>query len=384
MKSYRLNKQTDKYLIWLYLICYLFLTDNYYLFIEATCRSPIGDPKCCIGKKPNCYGYSENDGSKSMTDYRYVITNKTCFCDEHCVVTNDCCPDYHELCDPRTVDCEVNEWGPWTSCSQPCGQGWKVRRRSILKRPGLGGKRCPTLEERRSCYNYKCPPRRVGRSDTLMIPYIPHVKNEVAHLLPVRGDVLGWTRLYDMRWDVRRKLYLGRLIKMNKTEEPEPDPYCTIYEITQVNAACEMQNLLWQLNRESRSYPQHKYRSFRHNKRQAVTFSRSTYWNSAVNNPLYNYAGQSGFTKKHADDTETHAWLTHVSLLRTGQQICVTCYPVYMREDLGYRCTGSGLLNIETRWRALRTSDCQGRFKMISMPQRSCTCGRSAASFVFV
>lgn len=47
---------------------------------------------------------------------------------------------------------------------------------------------------------------------------------EVAHLLPVHGDVLDLTRRYDMRFDVRRKLYLGRLIKMNKTEQPEPDP----------------------------------------------------------------------------------------------------------------------------------------------------------------
>lgn len=46
----------------------------------------------------------------------------------------------------------------------------------------------------------------------------------MAHLLPVRGDVLDLTRRYDMRFDVRRKLYLGRLIKMNKTEQPEPDP----------------------------------------------------------------------------------------------------------------------------------------------------------------
>ncbi|VEL21737.1 unnamed protein product [Protopolystoma xenopodis] len=77
-----------------------------------------------------------------------------------------------------------------------------------------------------------------------------------------------------------------------------------------------------------------------------------------------------------------HAWLNHAALLRPRQQICVTCYPTYMRPDLGHQCRGTGITNIPTRWRALRTADCHGQFKMIGAPKRACTCGEGSAAFL--
>ena len=74
-------------------------------------------------------------------------------------------------------------------------------------------------------------------------------------------------------------------------------------------------------------------------------------------------------------------WLS-TSYLRPGQQICATCYPKYMRSELGNRCPGTGYPGQTSRWRALNTFDCQGTFRMISVPQRACACRRQPTSFI--
>lgn len=48
---------------------------------------------------------------------------------------------------------------------------------------------------------------------------------EVANLLPVDGDMENKIKQFDMRWDIRRKLYYGRLIQQNKTDTPDPEPW---------------------------------------------------------------------------------------------------------------------------------------------------------------
>ncbi|CAH8446817.1 unnamed protein product [Heterobilharzia americana] len=389
----------SKYLHWVMLFL-IYLTLNHIITIESTgCRLPNGTPLCCTGREKQCFVYKPIVQSSISRYYpwkKYRVTRHSnsldrCYCDESCVVTGDCCHDYHSICRKSKVDCRVSEWGPWTSCSYACGPSVSTRYRQVEIKPVNGGKPCPDLNETKPCTGENCA--RFGRSGTLMVPYVYDIKAEVAHLLPVRGDVLDLTRRYDMRFDVRRKLYLGRLIKMNKTEQPEPDPYCAIYEITHTNQACQAHNLLWQFSSSGDQYPSYYYpnryrRNYNYNG-QPITFSRSSF----MHERRYNTLGNIGMNKNRhnnnnngdvADDMNTQSWITHAALLIPGQQICVTCYPTYMREDLGYRCTGSGLPNIETRWRALRTSDCQGRFRMVSMPQRSCTCGRGSASFVFV
>lgn len=47
---------------------------------------------------------------------------------------------------------------------------------------------------------------------------------ELANLLPVQGDIVETIKQFDMRWDIRRKLYYGRLIQQNKTDIPDPEP----------------------------------------------------------------------------------------------------------------------------------------------------------------
>ncbi|KAH8853032.1 Somatomedin-B and thrombospondin type-1 domain-containing protein [Schistosoma japonicum] len=391
----QLNIQLNsKYIHWVTLFLFYAAINQITSVISSGCLQPNGMSMCCAGREKKCFVYKSIVQSSisryyPWKKYRSVAGQSSprdrCYCDESCVITGDCCHDYHYICQKTKVDCTVSEWGPWTSCEYACGHSVSTRYRQVQIKPSTNGKPCPELNETRPCIGHNCASKRFGRSGTLMLPYIYDIKAEVAHLLPVRGDVLDLTRRYDMRFDVRRKLYLGRLIKMNKTEQPEPDPYCAIYEITYTNEACQTQNLLWQFSSSHDQYPSYYYpnRYKRHNSYngQSVTFSRNTF----LHERRYNLLGNHGMNKNWDNDySNPESWSTHSGLLTPGQQICVTCYPTYMREDLGYRCTGSGLPNIETRWRALRTFDCQGRFRVVSMPQRSCTCGRGSASFVFV
>eukprot|EP01013_Petalomonas_cantuscygni_P015357 TRINITY_DN3164_c0_g1_i1.p1 TRINITY_DN3164_c0_g1~~TRINITY_DN3164_c0_g1_i1.p1 ORF type:complete len:6949 (+),score=1286.42 TRINITY_DN3164_c0_g1_i1:147-20993(+) len=44
-------------------------------------------------------------------------------------------------------DCQLAEWGPWTPCSQPCGEGaYRERRRSILQMPTGDGQSCSAVD----------------------------------------------------------------------------------------------------------------------------------------------------------------------------------------------------------------------------------------------
>ncbi|XP_026503553.1 thrombospondin type-1 domain-containing protein 7B [Terrapene carolina triunguis] len=64
---------------------------------------------------------------------------------------------------PCTMDCVVNDWSEWSSCSHSCSsknaEGKQSRTKSILALPGEGGKPCPphrALQEYRLCNDHIC------------------------------------------------------------------------------------------------------------------------------------------------------------------------------------------------------------------------------------
>lgn len=57
---------------------------------------------------------------------------------------------------PCPVDCEVSEWGPWTSCSEECGGGIQERTRTVTEPARYGGA-CFPLEEEKACNEDPCP-----------------------------------------------------------------------------------------------------------------------------------------------------------------------------------------------------------------------------------
>ena len=55
------------------------------------------------------------------------------------------------------IDCIVASWGTWNPCSRTCGTGYQGRSRKATQRPNYAGKKCPDLEEHRSCATNTCP-----------------------------------------------------------------------------------------------------------------------------------------------------------------------------------------------------------------------------------
>ncbi|CBZ54470.1 putative thrombospondin type 1 domain-containing protein [Neospora caninum Liverpool] len=53
-------------------------------------------------------------------------------------------------------DCEVSEWGDWSSCSATCGGGVRKRGRQVMKPPSNGGRPCPPLTDFDACGLASC------------------------------------------------------------------------------------------------------------------------------------------------------------------------------------------------------------------------------------
>lgn len=109
-----------------------------------------------------------------------------CYCDHACLRLDDCCPDYRDFCSVR--DCVLSEWGPWTQCpfedvdndlasssSEPIQEGcnyttkqghprFSERHRVVLHQAMNGGRKCPSLVQRKLCPNPKrnCRPTTIN------------------------------------------------------------------------------------------------------------------------------------------------------------------------------------------------------------------------------
>ncbi|XP_070571451.1 somatomedin-B and thrombospondin type-1 domain-containing protein-like isoform X2 [Ptychodera flava] len=112
---------------------------------------------CCKKRDMSCESYGRR------LDRRYG----TCFCDESCVGSRDCCVDYTTVC--KASDCEVSEWSHWSGCSVYCGVGYSERRRYVTKQAENGGAKCPPLSQQRGCYGSYCQPNQLMTEGIAMI-----------------------------------------------------------------------------------------------------------------------------------------------------------------------------------------------------------------------
>merc|ERR1719443_1661751 len=55
------------------------------------------------------------------------------------------------------VDCTVSDWKPWSACSATCGTGTKTRSRDATVEAQHGGKDCDALEASETCKEKECP-----------------------------------------------------------------------------------------------------------------------------------------------------------------------------------------------------------------------------------
>ncbi|XP_053571100.1 somatomedin-B and thrombospondin type-1 domain-containing protein [Bombina bombina] len=98
--------------------------------------------KCCKGRDMSCVSQG----------WRMDRIYGTCFCDQACKLTGDCCYDYRQACPARA--CVVGEWSHWSGCANQCEPTMRVRQRQVKQEPENGGDPCPPLEEKAGCLEY--------------------------------------------------------------------------------------------------------------------------------------------------------------------------------------------------------------------------------------
>ncbi|XP_041748254.1 somatomedin-B and thrombospondin type-1 domain-containing protein isoform X2 [Coregonus clupeaformis] len=107
---------------------------------------------CCTGRDPSCI----SKGWRADRSYG------TCYCDQACTFTLDCCHDYELAC--PAVSCVVSEWSAWSGCAEPCRATVRMRSRQVLQEPQNGGEPCLHVEEHAGCAEYKDHPRQCSKS----------------------------------------------------------------------------------------------------------------------------------------------------------------------------------------------------------------------------
>ncbi|CAE7739327.1 Sspo [Symbiodinium sp. CCMP2592] len=67
--------------------------------------------------------------------------------------------DEEEADDGAVQDCEYNDWGKWTQCSETCGGGSRKRTRTVKTKAQNGGKACEAAEKKQTeeCNTKECP-----------------------------------------------------------------------------------------------------------------------------------------------------------------------------------------------------------------------------------
>ncbi|XP_071237172.1 somatomedin-B and thrombospondin type-1 domain-containing protein [Salvelinus alpinus] len=107
---------------------------------------------CCTGHDRSCV----SKGWRADRSYG------TCYCDQACTSTLDCCHDYEFAC--PAVSCVLSEWTAWSGCGEPCRATVRIRSREVLQEPRNGGKPCPHVEEHAGCAEYREHHRQCGKS----------------------------------------------------------------------------------------------------------------------------------------------------------------------------------------------------------------------------
>uniref|UniRef100_A0A8D2IRD6 Somatomedin B and thrombospondin type 1 domain containing n=1 Tax=Varanus komodoensis TaxID=61221 RepID=A0A8D2IRD6_VARKO len=175
-------------------------------FCEARGWAPAGpgrEGRCCPGRDPTC----------ASTGWRADRAYGTCFCDEACRRTGDCCYDYAQAC--PASPCIVEEWSQWSGCAEQCKPNFRVRTRVIQQEPKNGGEPCPPLEEKAGCLEYNTYERKNCGDE-----YVPAF-------------------ITTSEYNKERK---ERARNPNWSSEAEDSSYCVEFRTESLSLSCSMEN----------------------------------------------------------------------------------------------------------------------------------------------
>ncbi|XP_063779990.1 somatomedin-B and thrombospondin type-1 domain-containing protein [Pseudophryne corroboree] len=155
--------------------------------------------KCCKGRDMTCV----SKGWWLGKVYR------TCFCDQVCQTTGDCCYDYTQACPARA--CIVGEWSHWSGCANQCTPSYRLRRRQVLQEAENSGEPCPNLEEKAGC-----------------LEYLTHQGTECGHL-----HVPAFITTFEYNKERKR-----RAVSSDWASHTEDSGYCVEFQIESLSPAC--------------------------------------------------------------------------------------------------------------------------------------------------
>jgi len=91
-------------------------------------------------------------------------------------------------------DCEVGSWTSWSGCSKICGGGTQTRSRKVTQERNNGGKKCPSLEQTRSCNTQGCYSFKLRAATGNEIVYMTEDGEDTKYELEK-----GWNTLYSSK-----------------------------------------------------------------------------------------------------------------------------------------------------------------------------------------
>ncbi|XP_035267991.1 somatomedin-B and thrombospondin type-1 domain-containing protein [Anguilla anguilla] len=167
----------------------------------GTCRLAEGgcQGKCCPGTDRSC----------TATDWRMDRVYGTCYCDDTCQRTKDCCFDHPTVCPAQS--CVVSQWSHWSGCAEKCRPAMRVRRRQVEQQARNSPDICPPLEERAGCMDY--------------------LGHQGAHCTPTRGPALITAAEFGA----------GRP-KYDLYGEPLDPGYCVEFKMESLSPHCTVEN----------------------------------------------------------------------------------------------------------------------------------------------
>lgn len=116
------------------------------------CNTHVCPLDCVVSQWGDYQACDKTCGEGAKTRYRHVDIepkgNGTAC--EHLSETMSCnervCP----------TDCDMSDWGGWSTCTRGCGAGWQERVRAPRVEPLNGGLSCPHYNETRTCNSQPC------------------------------------------------------------------------------------------------------------------------------------------------------------------------------------------------------------------------------------
>lgn len=175
---------------------------------------------CCQEKNNSCRA----TGPSMRVDQKH---HKHCYCDSHCLITNDCCVDYQDVC--RPVDCVLNDWTDWGACSKGCGWGETIRTRSHNVAPLNAGKPCESRKQKAFCTGTdNCRGARHSSGVEAL--------RETGKILPAQYGPWRKSKMYNPYADIRKNLF-NHYSAHAAVDRPA---YYAQFEITEARKSCRL------------------------------------------------------------------------------------------------------------------------------------------------